>query len=258
MPHLGKRTYSPGEHGSVLLEVNTLALAQGTQSWRTCLIYRAGERTNELELIIVGDVLTEVLVQPAALTLPAELPGGHEITVTDSRAKPLTVRAAETGTVCLRATVLEAQREAGSSIQKIHISVPADCPEGQHAIALHLYTDDPVYRDFTVPVTVVKRPRQCVTVTPARLTIEGDKGQPFPSRRVQFSAPAGAAVEIERIESDDPVLRCTGSKGSGTTATVRIEIDLAHLTGDFHTNVRVHLLKPAAETVTIPVWGVVR
>jgi hypothetical protein len=257
-PQIEKRTLGPGEQGTVLLEINTLTLAQGTQSWRSRLIYREREKTNELELIIVGDVVTEVLVQPSALTLPAELPGSHAITVTDTRSHALTVRAVETGSACLRATIGAVRREDGSSVQKISIAVPDDCPEGRHNLSLHLYTDDPLYREFTVPITVVKRPRQSVSVVPARLVLEGDKGQPIPARLVRISTATGAEVEIERVATDDSVLRCTASKGTGTVATVRIEIDPTHLNGDFHSDVRVHLLKPTPETVTIPVWCVVR
>ncbi len=257
-PKMEKRTYAPGEQGTLLLEINTLALAQGTQSWRTRLIYRERETTNELELVIVGDVVTEVLVQPAALTLPADAPGVHEITVTDSRAKPLSIRSADAGSACLRAVVGERRHEGGSSVQSVRLEVPVDCPEGRHDLAVHLYTDDPDYRELTVPITVVKRPRRSVRAVPAQVTFDGDKGQPLSPRLVRLSALDGGAVEIERIEVDDPAVHCTWQKGPGTDAKLKIEIDPGRLSGDLRTTVRVHLLKPAAETVTISVLCVVR
>src|SRR5207237_542286 len=128
-PQVEKRSLAAGERGSVLLEVNTLTLAEGSQSWRTKLICREGEKTSELDLVMVGEVVTEVLVQPAALTLPAEAPGVHEITVTDRRARPLTVRNADSGAPCLRGIVGEVRREGATTIQKVRLEVPEACPD---------------------------------------------------------------------------------------------------------------------------------
>ena len=257
-PKLEKRIYAPGEQGTLLLEVNTLALAQGPQSWRTRLLYRDGAAPKELELVLVGDVVTEVLVQPSALTLPADAPGVHEITVTDCRTKPLTVRAADAGSPCLRTVVGEPRREGGTSMQSVRLEVPADCPEGRHVLALHLFTDDSVYSELTVPVTVVKRPRQAVTASPGQVTFDGDKGESLPPRLVRLSALDGGAVEIERVEVDDPAVLCTWEKKPEIGTTLKVQIDPTRLNADLRTTVRVHLLKPAAETITISVLCVVR
>jgi hypothetical protein len=254
-PKLEKRTYAPGERGTLLLEVNTLALAQGKQSWRTQLICRAGETTSELDLTLVGDVVTEVQVQPAALTLPAEVVG-HEITVTDRRASPLTVLKADAGSPCLKATVGEPGLDAGVTVQKVRLEVPPDCLEGRHDVALHLYTNDPAYREFKVPVIVVKRPRSRVHATPTQVTFEGDRGQPLPSRLVRLIAADGETVEIERVEATDPAVRCTWAKGPGTAATVKLQIDPARGTTELQATIRVHFLNPAGETLVIPVsWS---
>ena len=255
-PRLEKRTFGPGEKGELLLEVNTLALAQGTQSWRTRLLCRAGTTTTqELELVIVGDVVTEVLVQPAALTLPADAPGIHEITVTDRRASALTIRAADAGSTCLKTTITAVRREGDVSVQKVHLVVPKDCPEGRHAVALHLYTDDPMYREFTIPVTVIKRPQQRVEASPRQVTFEGDKGQPLPARRVRLSAAEDAVIEVERVDTDHPAVSCTWSNSA---AMIQIQVDHTRLTGDLRASIRVQMRKPVVETITIPVLCIVR
>jgi len=256
-PQLAKRIFAPGEEGTLLLEVNTLSLAEGTQSWRTTLHYREGNTTGGLDLVIVGDVVTDVLVLPAALTLPADVPGVREITVTDRRPKALTVRAADAGSPCLRAVIGPAGRDGGVSVQKVRLEVPADCPEGRHDVALHLYTDDPEYSDIKVPVTVVKTPHRAVSAAPSRVTMEGDRGRPVPPRLVLLAAADGAPVEVAGVEADDPAVHCEWVNGTGK-ATVRVRIDHARLTGDVNTTVRVRLLKPAAETLTIPVSCVLR
>ena len=257
-PQLDRRTLGPGQKATLQLAVNTLALAPGFQSWRTRLMYRDGDKTGELELTIIGEVVTEVLVQPTALTLPAELTDGREITVADCRTNALTVVAADTGSAVLKAQVGLAQRDGGRSVQKIRLEVPADCPEGRHNLVLHIYTNDPLYRELKVPITVVKRGRQRVAAAPAQVTIEGDRNEPLPARLVRLSAADDNAVVVERIESDSPALRCSWASGPGTAATVKIQVDQTHLTGDLNTAIHVHVSKPAVETVTIPVLCVVR
>ena len=93
---------------------------------------------------------------------------------------------------------------------------------------------------------------------PAQVTFDGDKGQPLPPRLVRLTALDGGAVEIERVDAENPAVHCTCQQGPGMGATVKVEIDPTGLSGDLHTTVRVHLVKPATETVTISVLCVVR
>src|SRR5262249_10228616 len=151
-----KQVYEHRECGEVRLEVNTLALAPGRQSWRTRLSYRDANSVSELELTIVGEGQTEVLGQPAALTLPAEI-GTHEITVTDFRPKPLTIVRADAGDRLSTRLGTARKNEQDHLVQTVRLEVPADCPEGRHILAVHVYTDDPQYRELTVPVTIVKK-----------------------------------------------------------------------------------------------------
>src|SRR5205807_6597107 len=137
-PRLEKRTYQPGEQGEMILEVNTLPLAPGRQSWRTRVSYRDSISAAELELSVVGEVRTEVLVQPTALTLPAEI-GMHEITVTDFRDKPLTVTGADAGSRLAARVGAARTDEQGRRLQTVRLEVPADCPEGRHDLAVHVY-----------------------------------------------------------------------------------------------------------------------
>jgi hypothetical protein len=252
-PQPERTSLLPGEQGSLRLTINTLPLAEGPQSWRAHVVYREHDKANELELVITGVVATEILVQPSALTLPADLSDVHEITVTDRRASPLTIRAADSGTAFLRAVVGGRTRDAGTTVQKIRLEVAAACPEGRHELALHLYSDDPEYRELEVPITVVKRPRQHVSAAPRQVTLEGERGRPWQSRVVRLSAADGAEVEVERAEADDPAVHCTWTKD-----TVTVGVDPGRLTGDLQTAVRVHLRKPEAETVTVSVLCVVR
>jgi hypothetical protein len=256
-PTLTKRVFQPGEQGEVVLEVRTLALSQGRQSWRARLSYRDAASVGELELSIVGDVQTEVLVQPAALVLPAEI-GSHEITVTDLRARQLTVTGADAGGRLGAKVAGMRIDELGRHVQAVRLEVPADWPEGRHELLVHVYTNDPDYRELTVPVTVVKKSRSHVGASPSEVTLSGERGQPFPSRLVRLSAADGQEVEITAVDSDQPAVRATFAKGPAAAATVRVQVDATSLAGDLHATLRVHIARPAAEDVTVPVTVLVK
>src|SRR5262249_25478737 len=68
-PKLEKRVYGPGEEGAIALEVNAAGQSAGPHTWRLQLLYRDGAEDREVTLEVAARVVTEVTVQPAALTL---------------------------------------------------------------------------------------------------------------------------------------------------------------------------------------------
>src|SRR5262249_19048857 len=68
-PRLEQRRYPPGAEGHLLLEVNTLTQPAGPHTWRAALCYQTGGQAHELVLLLCSRVITEVTVQPVALTL---------------------------------------------------------------------------------------------------------------------------------------------------------------------------------------------
>jgi hypothetical protein len=254
-PRIDRRRLEPGEQTGVVLEVATLGLAEGVQSWRVRLVYQDGGAGGELSLVLCGRVLTEVQVQPAALVIHADAPGEHRVTLTDRRPQPLAVTSVDATVPGLHPCLGEARRnEAGHWTRAISLDVQADCPEGKHDGLLHIRTSDPTYPDLRVPVTVVKRSPQHVSALPSEVRLTGRPGQPLPSQRLLLSAAGEQEVLVERIESDHPALKCQWAQGPGPLATVKIQFDHARLTAGSHqTVVKVHLLKPRPETLTIPV-----
>jgi hypothetical protein len=162
-PVLAKRAIAPGERGSVTLEVQTLGQAAGPHTWQLTLLYREGEGEGEGQTIrqqtleMTGNVVLEVSVQPASLTVFASKEMTQELLVSDGRAVPLKIVRIDTTSPSLRA---EAQpmtpSDFGGFSAKVKLTVTEATVQGRHEEAVLIYTDDPVYREFRVPVIIVR------------------------------------------------------------------------------------------------------
>ena len=216
-----------------MLEVQTLSQSAGAHTWRLQVSYRDGGETRETELLLSGRIVTEVTAQPAALTLFTGGAVAHAITLTDLREKPLSVVAVNASSPHLRGTVTQtAADEAGHRRVTIAVALDADCPEGRCEETIAVVTDDPDYRELTVPVTIVKRPRQKVSASPEAVTLAAPRGQAVPSRIVLLRPAGEEAVVVERVEADDPAVICTWAQGPANCATLKVAIDRSKLPTD--------------------------
>jgi hypothetical protein len=254
-PRLEKQTYAPGEKGDLLLDVHTLGQGAGDHVWRLKVSYREGGEPRTADLQLRGRVITELTVQPAALTVFTSSGVGHQVTLTDLRAQPLHVASVRTTSPHLEARVGPAGQDgAGHRTFTIGLAVTPGCPEGRHDEALHIFTDDPAYRELTVPVTVVKRPKQHVSPGPAAVSLFAPHGQPAPSRIVLLRPEGDEAVAVEGVEADDAAVVCTWAAGPNNLATLKVTVDRARVNGDsLRSAIHVRLVKPVPETLTIPV-----
>jgi hypothetical protein len=254
-PKLEKRVYAPGDEGAVDLEVHTLSQPAGEHTWRLQVAYRAGGEAREAELSVKGRVVTEVTVQPAALTILTGGPVAHEITLTDLRDRPLSVTGVQTSSPHLKGEVKQSALDGtGHRVVTIALSLSATCPEGRYEETVAILTDDAEYRELTVPVTVVKRPKQKVSASPAAVSLTAAAGQAVPSRIVLLRPADAGAIAVERVEADDPALVCTWARGPGDCATLRVTIDRTKLpAGGLRSAVHIHINGPVSETITLPV-----
>jgi hypothetical protein len=254
-PKLEKRAYAPGEGGEIVLEVHTLSQPAGEHTWRLQVAYRAGGEPREAELSVHGRVVIEVAVRPAALTIMTGSSAAHEIVLTDLRDKPLAVTGVQTSSPHLTGQVSQTTTDGdGHRVLRIALALSPTCPDGRHEETVALVTDDAGYRELTVPVTVVKRPRQAVTASPAAVALSAARGQAVPSRIVLLRPAGEGAVEVRGVEADDPAVVCTWAAGPDRCATLKVSIDRTKLAGDsLHSAIHVHINKPVSETVTVPV-----
>ncbi len=252
---LEKRTYAPGEKGELSLDVRTLGQAAGARAWRLDVLYKDGGKERGAALTLRANVVVEVAVQPAAITLTTDSTVSHTITLTDLRPAPLTVAGARASSEHLKASVARTgQDAAGHRVVTVGLTVAASCPDGRHEETVILLTDDETYRELTVPVTVVKRPRQRVTASPAAVSLLAPRGQAAPSRIVLLRPAGEDAVAVEGVETDDPAVSCTWAPGPNNCVTLKVTFDRARVGDDrLRSAIHVRLSKPGRETITVPV-----
>jgi hypothetical protein len=254
-PHLSQRTYQPGEPGELLLEVHTLSQAPGPHTWRVQVCSRSVDTSCETTLELTAIVVTEVRVEPAAITMFTDSAIGQEVVVTDLRPRPLSIIGVRATSAALTPRLGEPYRDSeGHWARKIHVDLANDCPEGRHEEVLGIYTDDSRYRELQVPVTIVKRSRERVSATPSQVSLTAPPGQPVPSRIVLVRDRDNLPVVVDRVVADDPAVVCHWAAGPDAMATVKIQVDRRQVHAEsLHTLVRVTISKPARQTLTIPV-----
>jgi hypothetical protein len=254
-PQVAKACYKPGEQGSVELEINTLSQAPGPHTWTVRLGYRDGSEPRETVLQFQARVLTEVMVQPATMVVYAERAAGHEVIVTDFRKKPLTITGVAGSSKGLEAQVVERSRDRkGHAVYRIRLVLAEDYPQGRHDDTLHIYSDDSIYADMKVPLTIIKRSPQHVAAVPDQVTLEAHDGQPLPARMVLLRDNSGQQVVIDQVMVDDPAITCAWAQGPNNMVTLKVRVDRSQIQGNtLRSAVHVRILKPVAETLTIPV-----
>lgn len=251
---LDRRELPPGGYATLRLDINTLTQPAGVQTWRVRVSYRDGGETGDLELSLTARVVTEVIVEPAALVVYASSAISSVVTLRDRRDRPLEIKNATTTSRHVQLTVDPAEQgDDGVRVQRVHLHIQSDCPVGRHDEMLSLFTTDDDYRELRLPFTIVKHGKQRVSAAPASVAVQSAPGLAPPSRIVLLRGPEGQEVDVERIESDHPAVRCTWAKGPGTMTTLKVSFDPARLSGaSLNGLVRV-LLRGNTETISIPV-----
>jgi len=254
-PKLEQHLLQPGQTTELRLEVNTLTQPAGVNNWRITLRYKEGETEKELALYLAARIVTEISVEPPSLAVYTDSTIRHEITVIDRRVEPLLVRAVAPSSPHVHTKLGTLHRDTnGHWRRSIEVEVAADCPEGTHAEMLRIYTSDPLYAELRVPFTVVKRIRTQVQAQPASVVLAVPAKLPLPSRVVLLGTEDDREVQIERIEADHKAIQCRWAQGPGHQATLKIHVDQTQFPGTrFRGYVHVHIIKPAIETITIPV-----
>jgi hypothetical protein len=259
-PRLEPRRLEAGGEGELTVAVNTLTQAAGAHTWQVRIQYQEDGRPGELTVVLGAHVVSEIVVEPPALTLTTEGALSHTVLLVDRRPHPLTVTAAQLTSAHLRAAVGEMSVDrAGRRVCAIRVEVPAECPEGRRDDVLRILTDDPTYPELDVPVTVVKRAPRSVRALPDAVELSAAAGQPLLSRIVLLSSADGQAVVVERVEADDRAIECRWAAGPGPRVTLKIGADRARLAGgNLHSAVRIHLVGPEPQTLVVPVSCTIR
>jgi len=247
---LPRRRYQPGEKGVLTVNVKPSSQPQGAHTWFAKVRYRSGDREETAHVQIQATIRHEVAVSPGVLAWCGESGFSAEVTVTDLRGQPLKVKAVQFTSPIVRAAVTGSEK----GVTRILLQSSAAIPAGRHDEMLNIYTDDPLYQQFQVPVTLTGQVRQAVSVTPERISHRFVMGEPVPSTLVRLRPSTDQPLAITRVIADDPAIICTWALGPLNGATLRIQVDAAKL-GErgLQSAVRVHVSQPVEEVVIIPV-----
>jgi hypothetical protein len=175
--------------------------------------------------------------------------------LTDFRPKALSLTSVEASSARLRPRIYDQRREGPSkTVYQIRLEVSGDYPDGRHEESIHIFSDDPAYRELKVPVIIIKRSRQRVSATPGEVALAAGPGQPIPSRIVLLRDNDNQGVVVENVTTDDPAVTCTWAQGPNAMATLRVRVDRKLLRGDsLQSAVHVYVSKPQPDVLTIPV-----
>jgi Protein of unknown function (DUF1573) len=258
-PRINVQALLPGRSAEVRVEVNTLAQPAGPNCWKVAVRYR-GERKGasavegEQILELKANIVREVSVEPAALSLIVAGPLQHRITVTDGRTKPLTLTRVRCGSAHIAAEVLPPTRDdRGRRVQQITLKIADTCPPGRLADVVCLDTDDPDYKEFRIPVQVMKRSAASVSPVPEQAVLRLATGQTSASMLLRLRDGQDRRVTVERIEADDPAIRTKWAPGPGEMATLRVGVELGQAMRAGKGTIKVRLRDPEAQIIEIPV-----
>lgn len=244
-PQIEKRRYQPGESGSVEFGVHTSSQTPGPHRYQVSMTVR-DPRERKIVLTIDLDLEREVSVAPSNLRLI--LNGDRDlqqtIKVLDPRDKRLTVTEAVTSTDRLKARILKGgSNRLGEQV--VALTIDVGFPEGTHTERLILRTDDPIYDELAIPVTVIRPSR--VQAIPDSVRLTGVQGEV--RRVVVLRDRTAAPIELDRVESP-PGVDCTAQPGSGY---LRLQLTVQPDELPDQAAISVFVRKPIETRIDIPV-----
>lgn len=246
-----KQVLAPGENGFIDMELNTLSQAAGPHTWSLTIHYRTGTEAKTLVLQAQATLITEVRITPAALVVYGEQATEHELVVTDIRPNRLMITNVQASSSRIQIGPTKVGHNEGHAEERIPVRLATDIPEGRWDDVIQIHTDDPNYPMFRVPVTIVKRSKQRISVIPSR--IEMPSGQPVLSRLILIRDSQDKPVQIQDVKADDAAVSCRWATGEHPTTTVRITIDPQQAAKGLQSIVHVRLSQPVEQTIDIPV-----
>ena len=249
----------PGETAKLTLEVNTLTQPDGPNRWQAAVGYTftpdgpGTPQSGELLVVATATLTREVFVTPPQVGFSCTGEATQALTVTDNRAKPLTITKVGSSSPYLTATV--SPRGAGPK-QEILVRLAADAPVGHRDEVVVLLTDDPAYPEFRVPIRVLKRPVGGVSASPESVAVRFAAGQTEVSTLVQLRSADGKPVGVAAAVSDNPAVTVKWSAGAGPVAAIRITVSDTAAARPGICQVRIQLTEPVGQDVVVPVsWG---
>ncbi|CAN5532107.1 hypothetical protein BH10PLA2_BH10PLA2_32820 [soil metagenome] len=252
---LPKLIYQPGERGSIDMDVLTLTQPAGPHSFTSHLTYDVGGISKEIELTLQAALVSELMLSPAKLVVPASHVERHPFTLRDSRETPVQILEVRTSLPHLSARASEPKRDAsGGWTRSIQLVVEPGLAPGKHEARLDIYTNDPRYQHLQAPFVLVNRTDDEISFSPREIEVRGQVDRPLPSKIVVIRPTPTRAVQVEAIKADNPAITTRWAANAEGVVAVRVQIDAKKLSGNsLDSFIYVKLGGPTPETIEIPV-----
>ena len=150
-PKLDRRDLQPNESTKLTVEINTLSQPAGQMNWPVRVQHSAGT----LELALCATLVSEVKIEPAATVFRIRQARSVTVTVADTRAKPFRVMAVGASMQQVHAEVTSTEGNAST----IRVTATPNGSSGTQKGFVWITTDDPLYPQIRVPVTLTELPK---------------------------------------------------------------------------------------------------
>ena len=220
-PKLAKLIYRPGETGTIELEVLTLTQPAGPHSFSAHIEYEAKGVAKEAEVELQALLVSELMLEPAKLVVPAGHVEQHPFTLHETRDEPITIVEARTSVPHVTARAGKPTRDSkGGWTRTIHLAVEPGLAPGKHEARLDLYTNDPRYAHLQAPFVLVNKDSDEVTRQPdSRIQCVSPIA---PSLAHACVGGTGAPAD-ESVKADHPAFTARWAINSEGVAAVRFK-----------------------------------
>ena len=252
---LTKLIYQPGERGVLDLDVQTLTQPAGPNSFSAHIEYEVDGVQKEIEVVLKAELISELMIEPAKLVVPADHVDQHPFTLRETRPASLQIIEASASVPHVKVRMSEPKRDdRGGWTRSLYLVVEPELAAGTHEARLDLYTTDPKYGHLQAPFVLVKKSADQVSFSPREVDISGPAGRPLPSRVIVLRTSSSVKMQIDSIKCDHPAITARWAANPEGVVGVRVQLDQARLTQPaFDSAIHIHLTQPESQTITVPV-----
>lgn len=217
-PEVDKKHAEPGETIVATATVNTLTQSAGRRTWRTLLRYRtASGAEGSVALTLGGEIVPLFSVSPPQVAFSTATTAKQTFVVEQVGGQPFQI-------VGLRSTrpYLAVVAGTGGSFE---VELKSDAPVGVSDEFVLVSVDHPLCKELRIPIKVLKRAANGVTVSPEQPAVRFAAGAEEASTLVQLRSPIGKPLRILEAKADHPSVTLRYASGSvGPALNLRIVV----------------------------------
>jgi hypothetical protein len=154
---LANKEFKPGEKGEFFLQIDPTNEEPGPQEFSAMISYHD---TQPRETVVTCRMILprqKLALHPKALIFYQfnEDPSTQSVKIVDYRRKGFHIESIESDFAFIRPVAAEMTKDSrGVAEQEIMITVTGDIPPGKHQTSIRVKTDDPDYKEITIPLLV--------------------------------------------------------------------------------------------------------